>query len=101
MDADGSNVQRLTTNQAADQRPRGSRGGTATSVAAEVLGASTEIGTIEVGKLADLVFLDEDPLEDIAHTQSIWRVIKGGAVIAPREVHEAVRGLRFHEAGSR
>ena len=35
------------------------------------------------GKLADIVLLDTNPLEDIKNTQTIWRVIKGGFVFDP------------------
>jgi Tol biopolymer transport system component len=53
----------------------------ATGTAAEILGASDEIGTIEEGKWADLVILNADPLEDIRNTRDIWMVIKGGEVV--------------------
>lgn len=54
---------------------------TATKNAARVLRAERDIGTIEEGKLADLVILDANPLEDIRNTRKIWKVIKGGKVI--------------------
>jgi Tol biopolymer transport system component len=54
---------------------------TATLNAARVLRAEKEIGSIEEGKLADLVILDADPLEDIRNLRRIWRVIQGGRVI--------------------
>ncbi len=50
----------------------------ATQEAAAAVGADDDLGTIEPGKLADLVLLDANPLEDIRNTQTIWRVIKGG-----------------------
>jgi hypothetical protein len=53
----------------------------ATGTAAEVLGASDEIGTIEEGKWADLVILNADPLENIQNTRDIWMVIKGGTEV--------------------
>ena len=55
----------------------------ATQEAAAALGAADHLGTLEVGKLADIVLLDKNPLQDIKNTQTIWRVIKGGWVFAP------------------
>ena len=50
------------------------------------VGAGDDLGTLEVGKLADIVLLDANPLEDIKNTQTIWRVIKGGFVFDPEEL---------------
>jgi hypothetical protein len=50
----------------------------ATSVAARAIGASDSLGTVQPGKLADLVLLRADPLADIANTQAIIGVMKGG-----------------------
>ena len=58
----------------------------ATQQAAEAVGADDHLGTLEPGKLADIVLLDANPLEDIKNTQSIWRVIKGGWVFDPEEL---------------
>jgi imidazolonepropionase-like amidohydrolase len=58
----------------------------ATQASAETLGAGDELGTLEVGKLADIVLLDANPLEDIKNTQAIWRVLKGGVVFDPEEL---------------
>ena len=55
----------------------------ATQASAETVGAGDELGTLEVGKLADIVPLDANPLEDIKNTQAIWRVLKGGVVFDP------------------
>jgi imidazolonepropionase-like amidohydrolase len=44
------------------------------------VGTTDDLGMLEVGKLADLVLLDADPLEDMKNIQRIWRVIKGGWV---------------------
>ena len=43
----------------------------ATLLGAEISGLDHDLGTIDVGKLADLVVLDADPLENIRNTNSI------------------------------
>ena len=49
--------------------------------AALVFGEQPRIGTLEPGKLADLLVLDADPLADVAHLQRLRYVVKGGAVL--------------------
>ena len=61
----------------------------ATQEAAAVVGAEEHLGTLEVGKLADIVVLDANPLEDIKNTQTIWRVLKGGWVFDPEALQAA------------
>ncbi|MDY0747623.1 amidohydrolase family protein [Paucibacter sp. R3-3] len=41
----------------------------------------TDLGTLEVGKIADMVVLDKDPLEAADHYRSIHAVIKGGVSV--------------------
>jgi imidazolonepropionase-like amidohydrolase/Tol biopolymer transport system component len=45
---------------------------------ARYLGLDRELGTVEVGKLADLVILDADPLADLRATTRIHAVLKNG-----------------------
>ncbi len=52
----------------------------ATGGAAENLGMAQDIGTLEVGKLADLVVVDGDPVADITATARVVLVVKGGVV---------------------
>ena len=58
----------------------------ATQASAETVGAGDDVGALEVGKLADIMLLDGNPLEDIKKTQAIWRVIKGGWVFDPEKL---------------
>ena len=53
---------------------------TATTSAAELLGWSDKMGTIEAGKWADLVAVTGDPLKDITELERVKFVMKGGAV---------------------
>lgn len=52
----------------------------ATVVAAEVVGMSDKIGTIEAGKLADIVATDENPLRNIKTMEKVSFVMKEGVV---------------------
>jgi imidazolonepropionase-like amidohydrolase len=57
----------------------------ATHHAAEALGIDTQVGTIEVGKLADLVVVDGDPLADpalLSDRRQIWLVLQAGLAVA-------------------
>lgn len=52
----------------------------ATSNAAKMMHAQDSLGSIEVGKIANMVLLDENPLEEISNTLSINSVIKRGLI---------------------
>jgi imidazolonepropionase-like amidohydrolase len=56
----------------------------ATSSAAELLGLSGEIGTIEKGKLADIVAVPGNPLTDIHQTEHVGFVMREGKVYKSR-----------------
>jgi hypothetical protein len=53
----------------------------ATKWSAEYTRHGKELGTIEPGKLADIVILKQDPLSDIRNTKSIDTVIKDGEIV--------------------
>ena len=53
---------------------------------ARFLGKESELGTVEKGKLADLVLLDANPLEDIHNTQKINAVMVRGKLIPSAEL---------------
>ena len=56
----------------------------ATRTAAEVCQAQDRLGTVEPGKLADLIAVAADPLQDIHHLRRLLLVIKGGQVMVDR-----------------
>lgn len=56
---------------------------TGTVNAADLLGLSSEIGTLESGKAADLIATDKTPLEDITELQRVTFVMRGGRVFKP------------------
>jgi imidazolonepropionase-like amidohydrolase len=45
-----------------------------------------EQGTVESGKLADLLILDANPLTDTRNIRKIHRVMKGGVVYDPAQI---------------
>jgi imidazolonepropionase-like amidohydrolase len=53
---------------------------TATTTAAELLGWSDKMGTVEAGKWADLVAVSGDPLKDITELQRVKFVMKSSTV---------------------
>ena len=56
---------------------------------ARFLNATDSLGTVEAGKLADLVLLEANPLEDIANTQRIRAVVLNGRLL-DREALDAL-----------
>ena len=63
----------------------------ATSDAARILGAERELGTIEVGKWADLLLLDADPTSEIRNSRRIWHVIHYGRLIDRPAILKSMR----------
>jgi len=45
-----------------------------------VEGSATIRSLIRPGGAADLVLLERNPLDDIRHTQSVWKVLRAGQV---------------------
>jgi len=72
---------------------------TATSVDAALLGV-TDRGTLEAGKLADLVAVPGDPSRDIAAMEKVFFVMKGGAVVRNDRAGAATSGTGARGTGN-
>jgi imidazolonepropionase-like amidohydrolase/Tol biopolymer transport system component len=66
----------------------------ATIGGARHLGYDRDIGTIEAGKLADLLVLDRDPLADIRHSESVSRVMLNGRLYDGATLDELLPRVR-------
>lgn len=65
----------------------------ATRLPSEWLGIDDKVGTIEVGKYADLILLDENPLEDIKNTRTINGVFANGTWIDNEKIDKMLSDL--------
>jgi imidazolonepropionase-like amidohydrolase len=65
----------------------------ATLGAAEVTGRAESLGTIEPGKLADLILVAGDPAQDISDIRKVELTIKGGTLYESAELYQAL-GIR-------
>jgi imidazolonepropionase-like amidohydrolase len=62
----------------------------ATIVPARAMKKEGDSGSLEVGKRGDIVILDANPLDDIANTRKIFRVVTNGRVFEPGPLWESV-----------
>jgi len=66
----------------------------ATILGAEAIGLDEDLGTLEAGKLADLVVLDANPLDDIRNTNRIHMVMMNGRLFDAETLAEQYPGAR-------
>lgn len=57
----------------------------ATRIGAELLGIDNILGTIEEGKIADLIVVDGDPLSDISNLRRVVMVMQNGSIVRELE----------------
>jgi imidazolonepropionase-like amidohydrolase len=73
---------------------------TATLNPAKFLGRENELGTIEKSKVADLVLLDANPLDDIRNTQKVAGVVANGRYFSRTDLDKLLAGVE-RAAGAR
>jgi imidazolonepropionase-like amidohydrolase len=64
---------------------------TATINPARFLYMENVLGTVTEGKFADLLILDENPLNDISNTQKIFAVIVNGKYLSHSDIAEMLK----------
>ena len=65
---------------------------------ARYLGRQRDLGTIQVGKIADLVLLNSNPLDDIRHTQDIEAVIVNGRFLDRKTLDQMLHDVELAAA---
>lgn len=74
---------------------------TATLNPAKFLGTTADMGTVEKGKIADLVLLDANPLEDINNTRKIQAVVLAGRYFSRAQLDEMLHGVEVAAAAAK
>jgi imidazolonepropionase-like amidohydrolase len=74
---------------------------TATRNPAQFLGRLADMGTVEKGKVADLVLLDASPLADIGNTLKIRAVVLAGRYFSRSDLDQMLKGIEVAAAASK
>ena len=74
---------------------------TATLNPAKFLGTTADMGTVEKGKIADLVLLDANPLEDINNTRKIQAVVLAGRYFSRAQLDAMLHGVEVAAAAAK
>lgn len=67
----------------------------ATIISAKVTGHADQLGSIEIGKLADVILVDGNPLEDISDIRRVELTIKNGNIYDARTMYKAIGTKHF------
>ncbi len=68
----------------------------ATITSAKVTGTDNRMGSVEKGKLADLILVDGNPVDDISAIRKVELTIKDGKVFNPKKLYEAL-GIKHYK----
>lgn len=68
----------------------------ATLTSAQVVEQDNQLGSIEAGKLADVILVDGNPVEDISQIRRVELTIKNGNIYRPKAMYEAI-GVKHFE----
>src|SRR5262249_53363489 len=61
---------------------------------ARFLGKTDQFGTVEAGKVADLVLLDANPLADVENVRKVWAVVVAGRYLRRGELNGMPQGVQ-------
>jgi len=64
--------------------------GAACLMSGAIPASAERLGTIEVGKLADIVLIDGDPLTDMSDIRNVTLTVKDGTIFDPAEMYQAI-----------
>ncbi len=67
----------------------------ATIISAQVTGHAETLGSIQIGKLADVILIDGNPLENISDIRRVELTIKNGYIYNARALYEAIGTKHF------
>jgi len=67
---------------------------TATINPIKFLDLTDSLGTVEKGKIADLIILNRNPIDDISATQKIFAVIRNGQLISKKQLEKVKNNLK-------
>ncbi|MGI8601271.1 MAG: amidohydrolase family protein [Chitinophagaceae bacterium] len=65
------------------------------------LNKQKQLGTVDVGKLADLVLLDANPLEDISNTRKINAVVANGKLLTRKDLDKLLEEAKYKVKSSK
>ena len=68
----------------------------ATMTSAEVCGYADQLGSVEQGKLADLILVDGNPAEDISDIRRVVLTIKDGKIYKPESLYKSI-GVKHYK----